>query len=134
MLKREKNLVLDNLVNDLEKKIFEMKYVQKMSKNQIRKELKMGSNKLDRILNELTEKIMSIPELGFKFKVYEVSEEKLVNKCKELNKSDDYIKFCTLAFTQRLKNEQIADIMCIDTETVRKYKLYRKKELEKSTL
>ena len=130
MLKRERNLVLDNLVNDLEKKIFEMKYVQKMSKNQIRKELKIGGNKLDRILNELTEKIISIPELGFKFDVYEVSEEKLINKCKELNKSDDYIKFCILAFNQRLKNEEIADIMCIDIETVRKYKIYRKKELE----
>ena len=130
MLKRERDLVLDNLVNDLEKKVFELKYAQKMSKNQIRKELKIGANKLDKVLSDLNNKIMRIPELGFKFNINEASEEMIIDRCKRLNKPDDYIQFCVLAFCKKLKKKEIADIMCIDVETVRKYKSIRKKELE----
>ena len=58
-------------------------------------------------------------------------EARLIERCKKLGKSQEYIKFCVLAFCKKFTKKQIADIMCIDVETVRKYKSIRRKELEK---
>lgn len=131
MLKDECDLILENLLSDLQKNIFKLYYVEKLCKSDIEKQLKISRYKLDKNLENIREKIYRIKAFNFKFSCYDTTEKRLVERCKKLRKSDDYIRFCILAFIKKLKNNEIADIMCLDIETVRKYKIIRKKELEK---
>lgn len=129
-IKSEQDLVLDNLISDLQKQIFLMFYMQKMKRKDIEKQLKISRYKLETNLEIIRQKILKIPEFDCKFKVEEASEKQIRNRCQRLGKSKEYEDFCVLAFYKKLKKKDIADIMCIDIETVRKYKSIRRKELE----
>ena len=130
LIKPEYDLVLENLLSDLQKNIFTLYYVKKVSKIDIQKELKISKYKLDKNLENIREKIYKIKAFNFKFSCDDTTEKRLIERCKRLGKSEDYIQFCILAFIKKLKKREIADIMCIDIETVRKYKSQRRKELE----
>lgn len=130
LLKKDVDIINSNLVNGLDKEVFNLYYVEKLSKLQIRKKLKLGQEKLDNILEELTDKIILIPEMGLKFDVYTASKTRLVARCALLGKSDDYIRFCIYAYHDKLTKREIADKMCLDIDTVRKYRTDRRKELE----
>ena len=131
LIKSEYNLVLDNLVNDMEIKMFQLVFVQKMSKKDTQNVLNLSRRKFEAIYNSLVAKVYKIKELGLKYNVYDMSEDEIKSRCKLMNKSDEYVKFCILAFVKKLKKKEIADIMCLDIETVRKYKSIRRKELER---
>ena len=130
LIKPEYDLVLENLLSDLQKNIFTLYYVEKLSKSDIEKQLKISKYKLDKNLENIREKIYKIKAFNFKFSCEDTTEKRLIERCKRLGKSEDYIQFCILAFIKKLKKREIADIMCIDIETVRKYKSQRRKELE----
>lgn len=130
-IKSEQDLVLENLISDLQKQIFLMFYMQKMKRKDIEKELKISRYKLETNLEIIRQKILKIPEFDCKFNLEEASEKQIRNRCQRLGKSKEYEDFCVLAFYKKLKKKEIADIMCIDIETVRKYKSIRRKELEK---
>lgn len=130
LIKPEYDLVLENLLSDLQKNIFTLYYVKKVSKIDIQKELKISKYKLDKNLENIREKIYKIKAFNFKFSCDDTTEKRLIERYKRLGKSEDYIQFCILAFIKKLKKREIADIMCIDIETVRKYKSQRRKELE----
>lgn len=129
LIKPEYDLILDNLISEKQKQIFNMFYIEKMPKKYIEKTLNLSKYSLEKNLENIREKIQKIPEFNCSFNCEEVSEAKLIEKCKRLGKSEEYIKFCILAFHKKLKKKDIADIMCIDIETVRKYKSIRRKEL-----
>lgn len=131
LIKPECDLVLENLLSSLQKRIFMLYYVEKISKSEIQKQLNISKYKLDKNLENIREKIYKIKAFNFKFSCDDTTEKRLVERCKRLGKSEEYIQFCVLAFIKKLKKREIADIMCLDIETVRKYKSIRRKELEK---
>ena len=131
LIKPECDLVLENLLSSLQKRIFMLYYVEKISKSEIQKQLNISKYKLDKNLENIREKIYKIKAFNFKFSCDDTTEKRLVERCKRLGKSEEYIQFCVLAFIKKLKKGEIADIMCLDIETVRKYKSIRRKELEK---
>ena len=104
--------------------------MQKKRRKEIEKELNISRYKLESNLEIIREKLMKIPEFDCKFRVDEATEKQIRSKCRRLGKSKEYEDFCVLAFCKKLKKKDIADIMCIDIETVRKYKSIRRKELE----
>lgn len=130
ILRPQAEIVKNNLVTELECAVFESYYVQKKSKSDVQKELNIGRKKLDKMLSIVRQKILLMPEFKFKLKVEEMTEEQIEEKCIKLGKSQEYIQFCKLAFVQGLKKKEIADIMFLDIETVKKYKSIRRKELE----
>lgn len=131
MVKDDYDLVLENLLSDLQKEIFTLFYVQKLCKKDIENKLKISRYKLDNNLENIRQKIFKIKAFNFKFDLDNVSEKRLRERCRKLGKSKEYEDFCVLAFIKKLKKREIADIMCIDIETVKKYKSARRKELEK---
>lgn len=131
LIKPEYDLILENLISEQQKRIFHLFYIDKMSRNDIQKELNISRYNLETNLEIIRKKISKIPQFDCKFRVDETNEARLIERCKKLGKSQEYIKFCVLAFCKKFTKKQIADIMCLDIETVRKYKSIRRKELEK---
>ena len=101
-----------------------------MLKKYIEKKLKISSYKLDKTLEIIRKKISKMPEFDCKFRVDDTTEYRLRDRCHKLGKSREYEEFCVMKFIKRLKNREIADIMCLDVETIKKYARIRKKELE----
>lgn len=130
MTKTEYEAILDNLLIDFHKQVFTLFYVEKMLKKDIEKKLKISSYKLDKTLEIIRKKISKMPQFDCKFRVDDTTEYRLRDRCHKLGKSREYEEFCVMKFIKRLKNREIADIMCLDVETIKKYARIRKKELE----
>lgn len=58
-----------------------------------------------------------------------ISQTQLEYRCRKLNKSKDYINFCVDAFIHKLSNRELSDKYFLSVETVKHYKVLRKKEL-----
>ena len=58
-----------------------------------------------------------------------ISQTQLEYRCRKLNKSKDYTDFCIDAFIKRLSNRELSDKYFLSIETVKHYKVLRKKEL-----
>lgn len=130
LMKTENDLVLDNLINEIEIDVFKLHFVQKMSKIETQNELKLSRRKFDKIYNSLVAKVYKIKELGLKNNVYEMPKAEIIRRCNELEYSEFKTKFCIYAYYEKLTKREIADKMCLDIDTVRKYRTDYRKELE----
>lgn len=130
MIKSEYELILDNLIIDLQKEIFTLFYVEKLSKKDIENKLKISNYTLSKNLEIIREKISKMPEFDCKFRCDDTTEYRLRDRCRKLGKSDDYEEFCVMAFIKKVSKSELAERFNIDEDTVRKYIKLRKRELE----
>jgi len=77
----------------------------------------------------LKEKITALIIKTKSHSLQNISEAQLRYRCKKLNKSKDYIDFCIDAFIHRYSNKALSDKYFLTIDTVKHYKVLRKKEL-----
>lgn len=58
-----------------------------------------------------------------------ISETQIRYRCHKLGKSKEYTDFCVDAFVYKLSNKELAQKYYLEVETVKHYKVLRKKEL-----
>ena len=120
MLKSDYEAIISELLpNDVF--LFNEKYLN----NKTDKELKLKSNDSKILREKLTKIILKIKSNS----LYNISEPQLRYRCRKLNKSKDYADFCVDAFIHRYSNRDLANKYFLTIETVKHYKVLRKKEL-----
>jgi len=120
MLKSDYEAIISELLpKDIE--LFTEKYIN----GKTDKELNLRQKDSKILKEKLTELIIRIKSNS----LYNISETQLRYRCKKLNKSRDYTNFCVDAFIHRYSNKKLADKYFVTIETVKHYKVLRKKEL-----
>ena len=120
MLKSDYDLICQELLpKDIE--FFTEKYIN----GKTDKELKLKPKDSKILKEKLTRVILKIKSNS----LHNISETQLRYRCKKLNKSKDYTDFCIDAFVKRLSNRELSDRYFLSIETVKHYKVLRKKEL-----
>ena len=77
----------------------------------------------------LKEKIISLIIKIKSKSLHNLSEAQLRYRCRKLGKSKDYADFCVNAFVHRYSNKDLANKYFLTVETVKHYKVIRKREL-----
>lgn len=70
-------------------------------------------------------------DLNKTFNANSCTETELINRCKELNFSEENTKLAILFFIKKLKHREIANMYCIEEDSVTKAKYRMKKLLNK---
>lgn len=124
-------LTADLLLNDFQKTLFKMKYVDKLSIDDIANELYISKFRVNKELFILRQKLAKLPIFqSNKLDVTTATELQIRDKCRKLGKSKEYADFCVLAFVDKLSNKKLAEIFILSVKTIKAYKTNRKKELE----
>lgn len=120
MLKSDYDLICQELLpKDI--RLFTEKYLNGKTDKELN--LKQKDSKI--LKEKLIEIILKIKSNSLN----NISETQLRYRCRKLNKSKDYTDFCIDAFIHRLSNKELAKKYYIEIETVKHYKVLRKKEL-----
>ena len=123
-------LTADLLLNDFQKTIFRLKYVDKMSKEDIANFLNIKISKVNNELFIIRQKLAKLSIFNNKeFNVNNASEYDIRKKCRKLGKNKDYENFCVSAFVEKLPNKELANKYNYSLATIKQYKALRKKEL-----
>lgn len=133
MVKREfEEITADLLLNDFQKTIFRLKYVDKLSNDDIANALNIRLSKVNNELFIIRQKLSKLPIFTKeKFNPDTASEYAMRERCRKLAKSKDYADFCVDAFVYKLSNKNLAQKYGYSFETAKKYKTLRRKELNK---
>lgn len=133
MVKREfEEITADLLLNDFQKTIFRLKYVDKLANDDIANALNIRLSKVNNELFTIRQKLSKLPIFTKeKFNPDTASEYAMRERCRKLSKSKDYADFCVDAFVYKLSNKNLAQKYGYSFETVKKYKTLRRKELNK---
>lgn len=131
MVKREfEEITADLLLNDFQKTIFRLKYVDKLANDDIANALNIRLSKVNNELFTIRQKLSKLPIFTKeKFNPDTSSEYAMRDKCRKLGKSKDYADFCVDAFVYKLSNKNLAEKYGYSFETIKKYKTLRRKEL-----
>lgn len=120
MLKSDYDAIVSELLpNDV------ILFTEKYLNGKTDKELKLNQKDSKILKEKLIKIILKIKSNS----LHNISETQLRYRCRKLNKSKDYADFCVDAFVHRYSNRDLGDKYFLSIETVKHYKVIRKKEL-----
>lgn len=120
MLKSDYDAIISELLpNDV------ILFTEKYLNGKTDKELKLKQKDSKILKEKLTKIILKIKSNS----LHNISETQLRYRCRKLEKSKDYTDFCVDAFVHRYSNRDLGDKYFLSIETVKHYKVIRKKEL-----
>lgn len=123
MLKIDYDLICQQLLpKDVH--LFTEKYLNGKSDKELN--LKSSESKI------LKEKLTKIITSHITHSLDNISETQMRYRCRKLGKSKEYTEFCVDAFVYKLSNKELAEKYMLEVETVKHYKVLRKKCLSYS--
>lgn len=131
MVKREfEEITADLLLNDFQKTIFRLKYVDKLANDDIANALNIKLSKVNNELFIIRQKLSKLPIFTKeKFNPDTASEYAMRERCRKLGFSKFITDFCVLAFVEKLPNKELANKYNYSVATVKRYKALRRREL-----
>lgn len=131
MVKREfEEITADLLLNDFQKIIFRLKYVDKISNDDIANALNIKLSKVNNELFTIRQKLSKLPIFTKeKFNPDTASEYAMRDKCRKCGFSAFMTNFCVDAFCTRLSNKELANKYNYSLATVKQYKTEKRKQL-----
>ena len=133
MVKREfEEITADLLLNDFQKTIFRLKYVDKLANDDIANALNIKLSKVNNELFIIRQKLSKLPIFTKeKFNLDTASEYAMRDKCRKCGFSAFMTNFCVDAFVEKLPNKELANKYNYSLATVKQYKTEKRKQLSK---
>lgn len=133
MVKHEfEEITADLLLNDFQKTIFRLKYVDKLANDDIANALNIRLSKVNNELFIIRQKLSKLPIFTKeKFNPDTASEYAMRDKCRKMSYSKLMTDFCVDAFVEKLSNKELANKYNYSLSTAKKYKTLKRKELNK---
>lgn len=131
MVKREfEEITADLLLNDFQKTIFKLKYVDKLGNEDIANALNIKLSKVNNELFILRQKLSKLPIFQKQpFDADTSTEYAMRERCRQLGFSKFVTDFCVVAFVEKLSNKKLAEKYNYSLSTVKGYKTLRRKQL-----
>lgn len=123
-------LTTDLLLNDFQKTIFRLKYVDKLANDDIANTMGIKLSKVNNELFIIRQKLSKLPIFTKEeFNPNTASEYAMRDKCRKCGLSKFMTDFCVDAFVEKLPNKELANKYNYSIATIKQYKALRKKEL-----